>query len=63
MIKIESGRNFSVLGIKPECIIEKMTTGLPVKFIPSANPVTAHGIEVEIDRKTKKPTSIRRITF
>ena len=57
------GPNFSVLGIKPECIIEKMTTGLPVKFIPSTNAVTAHGIEVEIDKKTKKATSIRRITF
>jgi hypothetical protein len=57
------GPNFSVLGIKPECIIEKMTTGLPVKFIPSINAVTAHGIEVEIDKKTKKAISIRRITF
>jgi calcineurin-like phosphoesterase len=57
------GPDFSVLGIKPECIIEKMTTGLPVKFVPSANAVTAHGIEVEFDKKTKKATSIRRITF
>ena len=57
------GPQFSVLGIKPESIIEKMTTGLPVKFIPSTNPVVAHGIEVEIDRKTKKAVSIRRITF
>ena len=57
------GPQFSVLGIKPECIIEKMTTALPVKFIPSQNPVVAHGVEIEIDRKTKKAVSIRRITF
>ena len=57
------GPDFSVLGIKPECIIEKMTTGLPVKFIPSTGKVTAHGIVVEVDRKTKKATSIQRITF
>ena len=57
------GPDFSVLGIKPECIIEKMTTGLPVKFIPSQNKITAHGIIAEIDHKTKKATSIRRITF
>lgn len=57
------GPDFSVLGIKPECIIEKMTTCLPVKFIPSTNKVTAHGIIVEIDRKTKKAVSIERITF
>ena len=57
------GPDFSVLGIKPECIIEKMMTGLPVKFIPSTNSVTAHGILVEVDKKTKKATSIKRITF
>ena len=52
-----------VLGIKPECIIEKMTTALPVKFIPSSNKITAHGIIVEVDKKTKKAVSIERITF
>ena len=57
------GPDFSVLGIKPECIIEKMTTGLPVKFIPGDNKITAHGINVEVDRKTKKAVSIERITF
>lgn len=57
------GPDFSVLGIKPECIIEKMTTYLPVKFVPSENKVTAHGILVEVDKETKKAVSIRRITF
>lgn len=57
------GPDFSVLGIKPECIIEKMTTYLPVKFIPSENKITAHGILVEIDKETKKAISIRRIAF
>ncbi len=57
------GPDHSVLGIKPACIIEKMTMNWPVKFIPSENKVTAHGILVEIDRKTRKATSIERITF
>lgn len=57
------GPDMSVLGIKPECIIEKMTTYLPVKFIPSQNKVTAHGILVEIDKNLKKAVSIRRIIF
>ena len=48
------GPEESVLGIRPECIIEKMTTYLPVKFIPSENKVTAHGILVEIEKQTKK---------
>ena len=57
------GPDFSVLGIRPECIIEKMTTALPVKFVPSSNKITAHGILVDVDRKTKKAKSIQRITF
>ncbi len=57
------GPKHSVLGIKPECIIEKMTMNWPVKFIPSENQVVAQGILVEIDRKTKKATNIQRISF
>ena len=57
------GPEESVLGIRPEGIIEKMTTYLPVKFIPSENKVTAHGILVEIEKQTKKAVSIRRIAF
>ncbi len=57
------GPDNSVIGIRPECIIEKMTMNWPVKFIPSENKITAHGIVVDIDRKTKKATSIERITF
>lgn len=57
------GPDGSVLGIKPECIIEKMTTYLPVKFIPSENHVTAHGILAEVDGNTGKAVSIRRVAF
>ncbi len=57
------GPDNSVLGIEPSCIIEKMTMNWPVKFIPSGNRITAHGILVDIDRKTKKAKSIRRVTF
>ncbi len=57
------GPDNSVIGIKPSCIIEKMTMNWPVKFIPSENKVTAHGILVDIDRMTKKAKSIERITF
>ncbi len=57
------GPQNSVLGIEPSCIIEKMTTGLPVKFLPSQAPVTAHGVLVEVDRETKKARSIERVTF
>ncbi len=57
------GPDDSVLGIEPSCIIEMMTMNWPVKFIPSKNKITAHGILVDIDRKTRRATGIRRITF
>lgn len=57
------GPENSVIGIESACIIEKLTTGLPVKFIPSENRVHANGIVVDIDRKTKKAVSIERIEF
>ena len=57
------GPDNSVLGIDPSCIIEMMTMHWPVKFIPSKNKITAHGILVEVDRKTRKAKSIRRVSF
>lgn len=56
------GPDDSVLGIEPQCIIEKMTTQMPVKFNLSKNPVTAHGALVTLDLDGK-PEKIERITF
>ena len=57
------GPDDSVLGIEPSCIIDMMTLHMPVKFGASSNKVTAHGILVEVDRKTRRATGIRRVTF
>lgn len=57
------GPDMSILGIEPPCIIEKLMTGLPVKFIPSENKITAHGAVLTVDKETKKAVSLERITF
>lgn len=52
----------SVLGVRPECIIEKLTTNMPVRFALSDNKIEAHGALVTLG-EGKKPISIERITF
>lgn len=51
----------SVLGVKPELAIEKMRTGMPVRFENSADPSIISGCIFEIDSKTGLSTSVRRI--
>lgn len=58
-----TGTYRSVLGVKPECIIEKLKTNLPVKFINEDGPCVMEGCLFEIDNnsgKTIKTTLIRR---
>ena len=56
------GPDDSVLGVEPSCIIEKLTTNMPVRFSLSNNPVTAHGVLVTLG-KNNRPEKIERITF
>ena len=52
----------SALGIRPECIIQKLTSGMPTKFHLSENPVEGHGIKV-VFGENHRPESIERIVF
>lgn len=56
------GPDDSVLGVEPSCIIEKLTTNMPVRFNLSQNSVTAHGVLVTLG-EGEKPEKIERITF
>lgn len=49
-----TGPYYSVLGVSPDCIIEKLKTGLPVKFINNDGPCVLEGCLFEIDYKTGK---------
>lgn len=49
-----TGPYYSVLGVSPKCIIEKLKTGLPVKFVNDDGPCVLEGGLFEIDSKTGK---------
>ena len=55
------GPEESVLGVKPECIIKKLTTHHPVKFEIADGKIALHGVLIEIDAESKKAVSIERI--
>ena len=54
------GPDDSVLGIKTENIIEKLTTHMPVKFDFSENHVTLHGAVFDYDTDLKKVVKVQR---
>jgi metallophosphoesterase (TIGR00282 family) len=54
------GPDDSVLGIKTENIIEKLTTHMPVKFDFSENHVTLHGAVFDYDTDMKKVVRVER---
>ncbi len=51
----------SVLGVKPECILKKFTTGLPVRFEVAAGPSVYAGVLITIDDTTNRTTKIERV--
>jgi hypothetical protein len=58
-----TGPYYSVLGVNPSCVIEKLKTGLPVKFKNDDGPCVLEGCLFEIDTdsgKTTATTLIRR---
>jgi len=51
----------SVIGRRVEQILTRFLTRLPVRFEMAENDVQLHGVVIEIDDKTGKATSIRRV--
>lgn len=49
-----TGPRDSVLGVAPKCVIEKLCTGLPVKFKNEDGPCVVEGCFFETDNKTGK---------
>lgn len=49
-----TGPYYSVLGVDPECAIEKLKTGLPVRFVNNDGPCVLEGCLFEIDNSTGK---------
>ncbi|MCR5207352.1 MAG: TIGR00282 family metallophosphoesterase [Eubacterium sp.] len=55
-----TGPYYSVLGVKPELIIKKLKTNLPVRFENPDGPCVLEGCFFEIDNKTGKTVNIER---
>ena len=52
----------SILGVKPELVIEKMRTKMPVRFdLVAEGDFKMEGLLLEIDEKTGKTTAVERI--
>ncbi|MDQ5983026.1 MAG: 2',3'-cyclic-nucleotide 2'-phosphodiesterase [Eubacteriales bacterium SKADARSKE-1] len=51
----------SVLGVKPEIIIKKLTTKMPVRFDFASGDCKMDCILLEVDEKTKKAIAIERL--
>ena len=58
-----TGPERSVLGVEPDLAIEKMITGLPVRFITAQGDCRMDGCLFEIDNKSGKTVSVERITI
>ena len=56
-----TGPQHSVLGVSPQAAIEKMRTGLPVRFTNPDGPCVLEGCLFDIDEKTGKARSCTRI--
>ena len=56
-----TGPQHSVLGVSPQAAIEKMRTGLPVRFTNPDGPCVLEGCLFDIDENTGKTRSCTRI--
>lgn len=55
-----TGPYFSVLGVEPSAVIQKLRTNMPVRFTNPNGDCTVEGVFVEIDNKTAECTRIER---
>ena len=51
----------SALGLAPEPAIRRFRTGLPTRFESVKGPVRLSGVLLEVDGKTGKAVSIKRV--
>ncbi len=58
-----TGPHDSILGVKSECIIHKLTTKLPTKFEIAENDLRVNGAMFELDPSTGKVSKVTRVTL
>ena len=57
-----TGPRDSILGVRPECIIERMRLHVPTRFENAKGPCVLQGVLAEIDETTGKARNIERIS-
>ncbi len=58
-----TGPHDSILGVKSECIIHKLTTKLPTKFEIAENDLRVNGALFEINTSTGRVEKVERVTL
>ncbi|MBQ3184221.1 MAG: YmdB family metallophosphoesterase [Clostridia bacterium] len=58
-----TGPHDSILGVKSECIIHKLTTKLPTKFEIAENDLRVNGALFELDPSTGRVNKVTRVTL
>ena len=58
-----TGPSGGIMGVETDCITERFLTRVPVSYRPAKGPIRAEGIALEIDMRTGKCISIRRIVY
>ncbi len=53
----------SVLGVKPDCVIQRFLTRMPTRFETADGPCALCGVLIEADEKTGQCVQIKRIRF
>lgn len=56
-----TGPKRSVLGVEPDCVIQRMRLHIPVRFETAEGPCMLQGVLLDIDEKTGRSRSIERI--
>lgn len=57
------GQSGGVLGMDPECVVGRMRTHLPHKFVVAGGACEANGVIFELDTQSGRIKQIKRITF
>lgn len=57
------GESGGVLGMDPALVVERMRTKLPIRFQKASGRVIANAVIFTIDEKTRKTTSVCRVSF
>ncbi len=58
-----TGPHDSILGVKSECIIHKLTTKLPTRFEIAENDLRVNGALFELDPSTGRVSKVTRVTL